>query len=209
VNVLGAAGLGFGLGVVTGMPLGVINVAIVDAATAGRRRFASGIGLGGGVADAVHAMLAFAGVGRVVISDPALVRGLAIAAAIVIVAYVVFAWRRRGRGVDPRIGARMDDDASDDASWTRGLTTGLVLTLPNPAALGAWVAVAASVWPDAAPLPATLVAGGVGTGSALWFTMLARWIGRIRPDHPALALVPRIASIGLIAIAIAGVVRAL
>jgi len=53
LDALHAAGLGLGLGVVTGMPLGVINVAIVDAATAGRRRFATGLGLGGGAADAI------------------------------------------------------------------------------------------------------------------------------------------------------------
>ena len=64
VNVLVAAALGIALGVVTGMPLGVVNVAIVDAATAGRTRFAIGVGLGGALADTVHAALAFVGVGR-------------------------------------------------------------------------------------------------------------------------------------------------
>jgi arginine exporter protein ArgO len=204
LDALHAAGLGLGLGVVTGMPLGVINVAIVDAATAGRRRFATGLGLGGGVADAIHAMLAFAGVGRVVTAKPALVRGLAIAAAVAIVAYAVVAWRRR-RTVDPGVGPQI----GADVHLTRGLAAGLVLTLPNPGVLAAWVAVAASVWPDAALVDAALVAGGVGAGSTLWFTMLARWIGRVRPDHPALALIPRIALILLIGIAIAGVVRAL
>ena len=52
------------LGVVTGMPLGVVNVAIVDAATQGRTRFAIGIGIGGGLADTVHAAIAFAAVGQ-------------------------------------------------------------------------------------------------------------------------------------------------
>jgi arginine exporter protein ArgO len=197
-------GLGLGLGVVTGMPLGVINIAIVDAAMAGRRGFARGLGLGGGAADALHAMVAFAGVGRAVTANPALVRGLAIAAAIAIVAYAVIAWRRR-HVVDPRIGVQMGGDASP----RRGLATGLVLTLPNPGALAAWVAVAASVWPDAALPEAAWIAGGVGVGSALWFSMLARWTGRVRRDHPALAWVPRVALILLIAIAATGVVRAL
>ena len=56
-SLLLAAALGLGLGIVTGMPLGVVNVAIVDAAVAGRTRFATGIGVGGalglGGADAV------------------------------------------------------------------------------------------------------------------------------------------------------------
>jgi len=197
--VLHAAGLGLGLGVVTGIPLGVINVAIVDAATAGRRRFASGLALGGGAADAIHAMLAFTGVGRVVTADPTLVRGLAIGAAVAIVAYAVIAWRGR-RPIAP---------ATSDIHLTRGLLSGFLLTLPNPGALAAWVAVAASVWSDATPLEAALIAGGVGAGSALWFTLLASWISRVRRDHRALAVIPRVALVLLVAIAVAGVVRAM
>jgi arginine exporter protein ArgO len=200
-----AAGLGFGLGVVTGMPLGVLNVAIIDAATAGRRRFARGIGIGGGVADTLHAIIAFAGVGHVVTADPALVRGLAITTATAIIAYAVRAWRRRQRTLDPRVDARTDDEVS----VARGLATGIILTLPNPAALAAWVAVAAAVWPGATLLEASLIAGGVGIGSALWFTLLARWIRRMRRDHPVLTWIPRVALVFLIAIAVVGIVRVL
>lgn len=64
-DVAGAAVLGVVLGVVTGLPIGVVNVAIVEAATRGERRFAIEIGLGGALADAVHAAIAFLGVGRV------------------------------------------------------------------------------------------------------------------------------------------------
>jgi threonine/homoserine/homoserine lactone efflux protein len=212
VNGLGAlraAGLGLGLGVVTGMPIAVINVAIVDAVTAGRRRFAAGLALGGAAADTIHAMLAFAGVGRVMIADPALVRGLAIAAAATIVGYVVVTWRRRARAVEARPAPQPTPQPNADAPPVRGLATGFLLTLPNPGALAAWVAVAAAVWPDAAPAEAAVIAGGVGAGSALWFTLLARWIGRVRRDHPVLAWVPRAAAILLVAIAAAGVARAL
>jgi len=209
-GVLRATGLGFGLGVVTGMPLAVVNMAIVDAATAGRRRFATGLGLGGGAADAIHAALAFTGVGTLVTANRTLVRGLAIAAAVVIIAYAVIAWRRRHAGqAERRADAGAADAGAADVQLGRGVATGFVLTLPNPAALGAWVAVAASVWPDAVPFEAALIAGGVGAGSALWFTLLARWIGRVRRDHPALTIVPRAALIVVIAIALVGVVRAL
>lgn len=218
-ELLRAAGLGFGLGVVTGMPLAVINVAIVEAATAGRRRFAIGLGLGGGMADTVHAMLAFTGVGRLVTAEPALVRGLAIAAALAIVTYAVAAWRRRTRAVDQvhvqaQTAPRQADQVAGsrdggDVHLTRGLGTALVLALPNPAALVAWLAVAAALWPDATPLEAAVIAGAVGAGSALWFTMLARWISRVRRDHPVLAVIPRLALIVFLAFAVGGVVRAL
>jgi threonine/homoserine/homoserine lactone efflux protein len=204
VNVPAAVGLGFGLGVMTGMPLGVINVAIVEAATAGRPRFAGGLGLGGATADAVQALLAFAGVGQLVTADRAVVRGLAIGAAAVITAYGVMVWRRRRRA-EPEPGAT----PHGDGHILRGMAAGVTLTLPNPAALGAWVAVAAALWPHAAPLEAALIAAGVGVGSALWFTLLARWICRVRRDHPAIAAIPRIGLVLLIASVVAGILRAL
>ena len=213
-GVLGAAGLGLGLGVVTSMSPAVINVSIVDAAAAGRRHFATGLGLGGAAADMIHAGIAFAGVGSVVIADPRLVRGLALAAALVIVAYAVTTWRRRRApqvrvpdGHDVHDGSMSGTQTSDPLG--RGAATGFALTLLNPAALAAWVAVAAAAWPGAVLLEAAVIAGGVGAGSALWFTLLARWISGVRPGHPALAAVPRVSMILLIAIALVGVVRAL
>lgn len=236
LGVLHAAGLGLGLGVVTSMSPAVINVSIVDAATAGRRRFATGLGLGGAAADVIHAGLAFAGVGSVVIANPRLVRGLAIVAAAAIVGYAVVIWRRRaadGKARD-RAGPRAPDErgaraeageggvaagrAGQPEGTTlreragrvgRGAATGFALTLINPAALAAWVAVAAAAWRDAGLAEAAVIAGGVGAGSALWFTLLAHWIGRVRRDHPVLAVVPRVSLILLIAIALVGVIRAL
>lgn len=213
LGVVRAAGFGAGLGVATSMSPAVVNVSIVDAAAAGRRWFATGLGLGGATADVVHAALAFAGVGSVVIADPRLVRGLAIGAAAVILAYAAFAWRRRGpartRDAAPTGGSASGEPARTGGQLGRGAVTGFLLTLPNPAALGAWVAVAAATWPGAAPGEAAVIAGGVGAGSAVWFTLLGRWVSRVRRDHPVLTWIPRIALAALIAIAAIGVVRAL
>ena len=198
MNLAVAAGLGFGLGVVTGMPLGVVNVAIVDAAAVGRRRFALGVGLGGAAADAVHAAVAFAGLGRIVTSRPELVRGLAIAAAVLIVGYAIVAWRGRP--------ARRP--SSDDSRLSRGLATGALLTLPNPGALAAWVAVAAALLPAATTAEAAALAAGVGAGSAAWFALLARLVGRIPPEHRALRIIPRAALLALVGIAAYGLGRA-
>lgn len=214
LGVVRAAGFGAGLGVATSMSPAVVNVSIVDAAAAGRRWFATGLGLGGAAADVVHAALAFAGVGGVVIADPRLVRGLAIGAAAVILGYAALAWRRR-RGPVHGGDARPDGTSPSGGAPARtgqlgrGAITGFLLTLPNPAALGAWVAVAAAAWPDAGLDEAGVIAGGVGVGSAVWFTLLARWVSRVRRDHPVLAWIPRIALAALIAIAAIGVVRAL
>jgi threonine/homoserine/homoserine lactone efflux protein len=198
VSIVVAVAAGLALGVVTGMPLGVINVAVIDAAAAGRVRFAMGIGIGGGLADIVHSGVAFAGVGGLVTTRPDLVRWLAIGAAVLIVAYAVHAWRQRAR---PTLGG-------DASRLPRGIATGFLLTLPNPAALAAWVAVAAALWPDATIAEATALAVGVGAGSATWFAVLARWIGRLPPAHRARTIIPKVAIVVLVGIASYGVVRA-
>jgi threonine/homoserine/homoserine lactone efflux protein len=195
VNLVIAAALGIGLGIVTGMPLGVINVAIVDASIAGQRRFATGIGVGGALADAIHAALAFVGMGQLVTRRPDLVRVLAIAAAVLIVLYAVFAWRRE------RVAKTVD------ATSPRAVLTGFLLTLPNPGALSAWVAVAASLWPAATVAEAIVLAVGVGIGSAVWFALLAKLVSRVPRDHRALRIIPRVALVALLAIAVVGVVR--
>jgi threonine/homoserine/homoserine lactone efflux protein len=177
------------------MPLGVINVAIVDAAAAGHRRFATGLGIGGALADAMHASLAFAGTGQLVTRRPELVRVLAIAAAVLICGYAIVAWRRERTRT------------TVEHTHTRAALTGFLLTLPNPGALTAWVAVAAAVWPTATVAEAVTIGAGVGIGSALWFAFLAWLIGRIAPEHRVLKLVPKLALLVLLAIAIVGLAR--
>jgi len=202
MNIALAAGMGFALGVITGFPLGVVNISIVEVATAKRRRFAIGIGIGGGLADTAHAALGFIGVGRLVTARPDLVRILAIASAILIVGYAALAYRRSRRLPAAR-------PLDDDSRLLHGIAVGLTLTLPNPAALAAWVAVAAALLPTATIAQAIGLGLGVGLGSALWFSLLATWISRVRPDHPLLRVLPRVAIVALLAIALVGVTRVL
>lgn len=188
-----AALLGVGLGVVTGMPIGVVNVAIVDAASRGEKRFATGIGIGGALADAVHAALAFVGIGKLVAAQPTWSRALAVAAALLIVGYAVFGARKMTMA-SPRAGS--------------GVLAGIALTLPNPAPLAAWAAVAASVWPSISVVNTVILAIGVGLGSALWFTLLARWIAMLPRDGRVARLLPTLALVLLVGVALVGLVRA-
>lgn len=194
---MNALALGLALGAITGMPLGVVNVAIVDAALARARSHAFGLGLGGATADTVHAALAFLGISRLVTAHPEWLRVLAIAFAIVMFGYAVFAWRKHHVAKQVSGG-----------SVVKGWTSGLALTLPNPGALGGWAAIATAMWPAATTEDAIAFALGVGIGSAVWFTVLGRLVATIRPDHPALRVVPRIALGLFVGIAIVGIVRA-
>lgn len=163
LELIGAAGLGLALGVVTGLPLGVVNVAIVE--LAGRdRRAAIGVGLGGALADTVHAGLAFGGLAAALLGRPRLAAGLAIASGAVLAAYAL--WLLRARGAAPSSGSRTA------AGLGRGLALGVSLTLPNPGALAAWVAVAGALRPPTTAA-GLVTAAGVGLGSAAWFATLA------------------------------------
>ncbi len=173
-----------------------MNLAIIDAATRGEERFARGIALGGGLADGVHAAIAFASVTRLLAAHPHWTKAMAIVAAVVIGIYVIVGSRRHS----------MAESTTRRAST--GLVTGLLLTLPNPAALGAWIAVAAAVWPTIETVPSLVLAVGVALGSAAWFTVLAHWIAKLPPDGRARRVLPILAIVLLAAIAIAGLVRA-
>jgi threonine/homoserine/homoserine lactone efflux protein len=191
IDWLAAAGLGLLLGVLTGMSVGVISAAVAQAAIANRVRFGIGIGVGGAVADAIHASAAFAGVRHL---DATWTSALSIVAAVVILGFVALAWRTR----------RMPVAVEDHSSFTRGLPAGLLLTLPNPAALGAWITVAALLWRQPHPI---VVGISVGLGSAVWFAIFARFVAK-RRDHRFVRALPKIALAILVAFAVTTAVRA-
>ncbi len=211
VDLARALAIGIALGAVTGLPLGVVNVAIVEAAQRRGVRTATGIGVGGAAADGVHAALAFGGVAGLIVARPALATALYLVAGVVLLGYAVASWR----GAGPPPGAHLPTQRANasgldalgpegaEAGFGRGVLTGVGLTLPNPAALGAWIAVAAALAQPSAVAGLTL-AGGVALGSAAWFVALARLASRGKPTtSPALRRVVAIffAVVGVAAIA--------
>jgi arginine exporter protein ArgO len=182
--VLRLFAIGLGLGVATGLPLGLVNVAIVEAARRGGLRRATGIGLGGGTADATHAWLACAGIGPLLAHRPLLAPILYLASGAAIAGFGLALLRDLRRRRAPAASASVEpDSAAAPADSGRrpllaGIGIGLSLTLPNPAALAAWVAVVGAVAPSAGPDGGALFAAGVGLGSMLWFALLAALAGR-------------------------------
>jgi threonine/homoserine/homoserine lactone efflux protein len=194
VEVALGLGLGLGLGVVTGIPLGVVNVAVVELASRDRRG-ATWLGLGGALADTVHAGVAIAGWGALVAARPEVTRVLAVITAAVVAGYAVWV-AMRTRRPEARILA--------PGPPARRLLTGVALTLPNPAALAAWTAVAAALFPRASPAVTAAAALGVGIGSALWFAALARLGARVRLGDrawPARAVAAVLLAIAAVALA--------
>lgn len=191
IEWLAAAGLGFLLGAVMGMPIGVVNLTVADAAVANHVRFAIGVGCGGALADATQSTIAFAGIGRL---DREWTIVLSIVLSIAIAVYALVSWRRHARPIL----------ADDRSSLSRGVLTGLLLTLPNPAVFGVWIAIAAGLWAQPHPF---VVGVAVGVGAATWFVLLARYVATRRAHRFARAL-PRLALLVLVAIAITTAARA-
>ncbi len=183
-----AALYGVILGAATGVPLGVVNVSVVAAARQVGRRHATMIGLGGALADSVHAGLAFAGLAPLLAAQPAVMRGLAIASAVIVIGYAIAIARAR-------------PDARPPRSQVGGFATGLVLTLTNPAPLLAWIAVATALLPGASVAVGLAGAVGVGLGSAAWFAVLAAIAARARAFGDRQRRLPQVVAIALIAIA--------
>ena len=211
--ILAGFGLGLGLGVVTGLPLGVVNVAVVVTAVRRGRRAATWVGLGGAVADGIHATLAFSGLAALLATRPQASAALALVAGLILCAAAVMLVRGRTDASAER---------TDRAAGRRPFALGLAMTLPNPAALTAWAVwrlgaaahsrpvgwVAAVLWalhPMAAYLPvrdraaAIATAIGVTIGSAGYFAALAAVAARAGVDTP-----PRRRAVTVIAAVVVG-----
>ncbi|HUH04826.1 MAG TPA: LysE family transporter [Kofleriaceae bacterium] len=161
--------IGLGLGLVTSMPIGVANAAVVDAAVRSGRRRARALAAGGATADLIHAGLAFAGLGPLLAAHPPLPAIFFAISGIAIIVYGVHVMRATpARVVGP-----------GDGRVAGAYAVGLLLTATNPAALAAWMMVAGAIAPSA-PLLGVAVAIGVGTGAFTWFAVLAELAHRGR-----------------------------
>jgi len=130
------------------------------------------------------------------------VRWLTAISALAIVAYAIRVWRARP---EP---ARADGPPPP-GTLRKGVALGLGLTLPNPAPLLAWIAVAGAVLPHASIRVGLAGAAGVGVGSAAWFAGLAHLASRGALRGRAAAWLPRIVAILLIAFAAFAAARSL
>jgi L-lysine exporter family protein LysE/ArgO len=201
IDALAALAAGAALGAATGIPLGIVNVALVEAAVRAGRRHATGIALGGALADGTHALLAFVGLAPLLTPD--LRRAMLAVSAAVVLGYALLILRRSVYDTDQRENRARPDRRP---GFGRGVAIGVGLTLPNPAALAAWVAVAGVVVPEASVGVGIAGAVGVVIGSAAWFALLARVAGTEAMRGRVARWLPRVVAVvlvGFVAVAIA------
>ncbi len=192
--------MGLGLGALASLPLGAANVAVVEAGLRVGRQRALWVAAGGATADTAHASLAFIGIGSAAANYHVATGLFFLVSGAVVAGYGVLA---------ARVGGGPGDAAPPARSNARAYAAGLALTLFNPAALLAWVAVAGAL-PPATPVPALASGAGVGLGAFAVFAALAVLAARRRDLlGSGRARVTRLAGLALILLGGVSAVRGL
>jgi arginine exporter protein ArgO len=161
--------IGAALGALTGVPIGPLNVAIIDAAYRHHLRRAIAVALGGAVADLSYASLGILGLGQLLTAHPIVPPILYGVSGIALIIYGILTVR--AQPLDPGV-AGQDDVAGKSYFWG-GFGMGMALILLNPATLITWVVIVGSAMADTTRSEGLAAAIGIGAGSALWFTTVA------------------------------------
>ncbi len=167
--------LGAAAGAITGVPIGPVNVAVIDAAYRHTMRRALAVGLGGAIADTLYSALGILGVAPLLRDYPAIPPLLYLASGLVLLGYGFLTVR--SQPVAPAQPPADDAPATTPELRRRelwsGLRVGLALILMNPAAAVTWIVIMGQIIPDATVEQGVAWAIGVACGSFGWFAVVA------------------------------------
>jgi threonine/homoserine/homoserine lactone efflux protein len=190
-------------GAVTGVPIGPVNVAVIDAAYRHTLRRAMAVGLGGACADGLYAALGILGVTPVLRSYAIVSPILYAVSGIVLMVYGFLTARTQPVPAVPHEAHANGPPVNELAL---GFKTGLLLILLNPAAVVTWVVITEQIADHLGaptPISGVLCALGVMVGSFCWFYMVAHLTQRgknVLGDKAA--WIPRVIGIGLMVYAV-------
>jgi arginine exporter protein ArgO len=167
--------MGFAAGALTGVPIGPVNVAVIDAAYRHTYRRAIAVGLGGACADGLYSSLAVLGVTPALRSYPSASPIMYAVSGVVLLVYGFLT--ARSQPVTPAAPPHPDAPPASSAMFARqemvqGFKVGLALIVLNPAAIVTWVVVVGII-PDGTPFDGITFAVGVMIGSFSWFALVA------------------------------------
>jgi threonine/homoserine/homoserine lactone efflux protein len=165
--------LGATAGALTGVPIGPVNVAVIDAAYRHTLRRALAVGLGGACADGLYSTLGLLGVTPVLRTYPTVTPILYAVSGIVLLVYGFLT--ARSQPVTPAHPEGLNAAPPSD-DLMAGFRTGLALILLNPAAVMTWVVITeglTKMLPEVTPLNGIACALGVMAGSFGWFALVA------------------------------------
>jgi arginine exporter protein ArgO len=169
-EVLGLFAIGVAIGALTGVPIGPVNVAVIDAAYRHTLRRAVAVGLGGAIADFLYSTLGIVGIGPYLVAYPILPRILYGVSGVVLIGYGAITVRTRPVSAVAAHAPKSPTPSSD--VWS-GLTIGLALILLNPAALVTWVVIVGSHLAGVSTGEGFAASSGIFVGSFAWFALVA------------------------------------
>jgi len=163
-------------GALTGVPIGPVNVAVIDASYRHTMRRAMGVGLGGAIADAFYAGLGIIGVTPVLAKISWMLPILYSVSGVVLLVYGFLT--ARSQPVTPAV-PEEPLSASQAAIIAKrelgeGMKVGVALIILNPAAMVTWVVIIGQLLPTIDNNWEGLACAiGVFAGSFGWFALVA------------------------------------
>jgi len=169
--------IGMAAGAATGIPIGPVNVAVIDASYRHTFRRAISIGLGGALADGLYSALGVLGVTPVLRDYPSIPPIMYAVSGVVLLVYGFLT--ARSQPVTPAATEPTADQSVASASvamrkemWS-GFSVGLLLIVLNPAAIVTWVVIMGQIIPTGTRVEGLACAIGVMIGSFSWFALVA------------------------------------
>lgn len=181
--------IGAALGAITGIPIGPVNVAVIDAAYRHTLRRALAVAFGGALADGSYALLGIKIVGPLLHRHPVLPAILFGISGAVLIVYGFVTSRSRPQEPPPGEGKEV---MTAREVWS-GIVLGASLIVMNPGAMVTWVFIVGSYLGNLTVAQGYAAGFGVFCGSISWFTMVAMLTHRGRHIlGEKMAWIPRI-----------------
>jgi len=167
--------IGMAAGAATGIPIGPVNVAVIDASYRHTLRRAIAVGFGGACADGLYSALGVLGVTPVLREYPSIPPIMYAVSGVVLLVYGFLT--ARSQPVAPvapteEVEAASKSQVMRKEMWS-GFTVGLLLIVLNPAAIVTWVVIMGQIIPTGTRLEGVACAIGVMIGSFSWFALVA------------------------------------
>lgn len=162
--------LGLLIGVLSGIPIGPVNVAVLDTSYRHSLRRAVAVSLGGALGDGVYSMLGILGVGPYLDEHPSVPPVLYAVSGAILLVYGIVTVRSK-----PSPSVTAVKDRADNPSYKlwSGFVLGFVLIILNPAALVTWVIIVGSFMHGITNEQGIGATIGITVGSFVWFSMVA------------------------------------
>jgi arginine exporter protein ArgO len=199
--------IGLAIGVITGVPLGPANLAVIDAAYRHTMRRAIGVAMGAAIGDMLYAGIGINGVGPLIIANPAVPPVLYAVSGVILAAYGAITVR--AQPISPAVADAPRATLPSREMWS-GVSVGLALILLNPAAIVTWVVVVGPYLAEAERFEGPAATLGVLVGSFGWFTLVAYLTSHgKRLMGPKAVWITRIVGLALVAYGLFSVGRAI